>query len=133
TMTHYDGTDSQTVDSTLSAAIAGFADAYTGWAYTVFVVPTGTITGFPQTARIEAVVRGRLVFDPRDDSTAYSQNPALCMADFIQSADYGPGLVASGVDDCADYCDETISSTARCEIGIAIQPMELDQALDLFA
>lgn len=63
-MTHYTGTSTQTVDSTLSGDIAGFADTYKDWAYTVFNIPPGTYTGLPTTAQIEAVVRGIKVNNP---------------------------------------------------------------------
>lgn len=283
TLTHYLGTDTQTPDATLSAAIPGFADAYQGIAYTVVRIPTGTVTGFPTSARFEAVIRGRIIRDPRvanpdpvsarywrifitetrttsanffasiaeiemratpggadqtgsgtayassetantasqafdnnpstrwasasgesapqwigydfgsavsvaqvtiqagsgagipdraprsfevqysaDGSTwetaasfsnesewtagevrAYSvvpgikwtENPALCMADFIQSTRYGPGLPAYGVEACADRCDEIVGGAEiRCQMGLALTtPQSLEQTLDLFA
>jgi len=284
TMTHYAGTDTQTPNSLLATNLPGFNDAYANIAYTVFQVPTGAITGFPNTAQIEAVLRGRIVRDPRPPSVGpvtarywrvlisetrttssfffaaiaeiemrataggadqtgsgtalassevsntaadqafdnspstrwasgdsqpapqwiaydfgsavsvaqitiqsgdnairaaraprsfevqysddgadwntatsftdesawavsevraysvvpgplWSQNPALCMADFIQSTRYGPGLPAYGVGACADRCDEIVAGAeVRCEMGLTIKnPMPLDQMLDLFS
>lgn len=283
TLTHYLGTDTQTPDATLSAAIPGFADAYQGIAYTVVRIPTGTVTGFPTSARFEAVIRGRIIRDPRvanpdpvsarywrifitetrttsdtifasiaeielrataggadqtgsgtayassqttntasgafdnnpatwwssgsnesapqwiaydfgsavsvaqitiqsgntaalaaraprsfevqysdDGSTwetavsfsnesawatgevrAYSvipglkwtENPALCMADFIQSTRYGPGMPVYGVEACADRCDEIVAGAeVRCQMGLALTtPQSLEQTLDLFS
>jgi hypothetical protein len=135
TLTHYTGTEAQTADATLSAAIAGFNDAYTGIAYTVIRIPTGTVTGFPQTARIEAVVRGRKVLDPRTSTTAWSRNPALCMRDFITSTRYGPGLEFYGTDEVADRCDSLVGGVeVRSQMGLTIgTPLNLDAICDLFS
>lgn len=283
TMTHYAGTATQTPNSLLATDIAGFNDAYANIAYTVFQVPAGTITGFPNTAQIEAVVRGRIVRDPRipsadpasarywrilitetrttsgtlfasiaeiemratvggadqtgsgtayassqtvntaamafdnnpatrwasgaseappqwiaydfgasitvaeiairaPDSTdpaaraprsfvvqyssnntdwddaatftnepawdvgeirsyrtvpgmAWTKNPALCMADFIQSEAFGPAMSVTGVVAAADRCDEIVAGAeVRCEMGLTIKnPLPLDQMLDLFS
>ena len=67
TVTHHYGTPDQSVDSILSADIPGFGDEYKYLAYTVFQIPPGTITGFPQQYQIEAVIRGIKVNDPRLD------------------------------------------------------------------
>jgi hypothetical protein len=47
---------------------------------------------------ITAVVKGKKVYDPRTDTTAYSDNPALCLRDYLTSA---YGLNDSDVDDVA--------------------------------
>jgi hypothetical protein len=135
TMAHYRGTQDQGIDGTLSGAIAGFADRYPGVAYTVFQVPTGAITGFPQQAQIEAVVRGRKVLDPRTNVHTWSENPALCMADWISAGgQISPGLPVYGVEDAADRCDETIGGSIRCELAL-VSPvgLSLTEMLDLFA
>ena len=135
TMTHYTGTTSQGIDTTLSAALAGFGDTYPKWAYTVFQVPTGTIGGFPQTLPlIEAVIRGKQVHDPRTDTFGYSKNPALCLADFIQSTDYGPGLPVYGVTEAANRCDQSLGGNPRCEIGLSLrQPATADATIGLLS
>lgn len=76
---------------------------------------------------INAVVRGRKVYDPRLDSTnggsgthrfgdsdtwAYSNNPALCIRDFLTS-DYGLGALQTEMDDTrfqeqANTCEGTV-------------------------
>lgn len=68
-MTHYTGTSGQTVNSKLSADIAGFADTYANLAYTVFDIPTGTYDGAPTTMQVEAVVRGIKVDNPAGGGT----------------------------------------------------------------
>ena len=60
---------------------------------------------------VTAVVEGKKVYDPRTDATAYSNNAALCIRDFIVS-EYG--FYDSSVDNvyfaaAANECDENIS------------------------
>jgi hypothetical protein len=66
-------------------------------------------TGLPN---ISAVVRGKKIYDPRSSLTAWSNNAALCVADFLQSAE---GLRATSAEmptaeviSAANICDETI-------------------------
>jgi hypothetical protein len=46
---------------------------------------------------VTARLRGKKVYDPRTGATAYSRNPALCLADFIRS-EVGYGASAAQVD-----------------------------------
>ena len=60
---------------------------------------------------VTAIVKGKKVFDPRTSSTAYSNNAALCIRDFIAS-EYG--LNDSAIDDvsfsaAANESDENVS------------------------
>lgn len=134
-MTHYVGTSSQTADTKLAADIAGFNDAYVDLAYTVFDIPAATYSGFPQTIQIEAVVRGIKVLDDRTSTTAWSENPALCFADWVRSENYGPGLTIDGVEDCADRCDSLVGGVeVRCEFGYSFStPVDFAGMADLFA
>lgn len=65
-------------------------------------------------------VKGKKVFDPRDDSTAWSANPALIIRDYLTDTTYGLKAVASEINDgsgstvgsfhkAADICDESTS------------------------
>jgi len=70
--------------------------------------------GFPN---VTLKVQGRTLYDPRDSTTAYSTNPALCIRDYLVNPNYGCGLDASELDDesiedAANYCDETVDTTA---------------------
>lgn len=61
-----------------------------------------------------AKIKGRPVYDPRTDTTAWSDNAALCIRDFIANA-YGLGDpqvddTAFGV--AANICDETVALAA---------------------
>jgi len=70
---------------------------------------------FPQgVPNITAVIRGKKVFDPRDESIGYSTNPALCVRDYLLDSDYGLGESASAINTAsviaaANLCDEQVS------------------------
>lgn len=128
TVTHYMGTPTQTADATLSSAIAGYSDSlrietpagFRGIAYTVLRIPAGAIDGWPT---LQAVIRGRKVYDPRIDSTLYSDNTALCLGDLITDPDYGHGVPCYGLDEAADWCDTLIGDAGdvpRCRLSYAI-------------
>jgi hypothetical protein len=65
-------------------------------------------------------VKGKKVFDPRDSSTAWSDNPALIIRDFITDSVYGLKATTGEINDgannvvgsfyeAAEICDETVS------------------------
>lgn len=65
---------------------------------------------------VRAVVRLSRVFDPRSSTTAWSDNPALCIRDFLVHPD-GYRLTASDIDTAsfnamADLCDEAVALAA---------------------
>ena len=66
---------------------------------------------------ISATIRGKKVFDPRDSSTAFSNNPALCIRDYLTDTRYGLGCSADEIDDtsfiaAANACDESVTLSA---------------------
>lgn len=131
-VTHYTGTANQDVDPILKASIAGFNDAFPNWAYSVFVINQGAITGFP---RFEAVVRGRKVFDPRSGVVQWTRNPALCLRDFVTSTLYGPGRDVIGVVEVANRCDSMVGGVeVRCQMGLTLaRSADLSGQIDLLA
>lgn len=63
---------------------------------------------------ISAVIEGRKVYDPRTSTTAYSNNPALCIRDYLMDTTFGLGATADEIDDdafeaAADVCDENVT------------------------
>ena len=59
---------------------------------------------------ISAVIKGKKVYDPRTSTTAWSDNPALCIRDFLTNSSYGLGEADANIDDtlfetAADVCD----------------------------
>jgi hypothetical protein len=41
---------------------------------------------------VKAVIKGKKVYDPRTTTTAYSNNSALCLLDYLRNSRYGKGL-----------------------------------------
>lgn len=123
TATHYTGTAGQTVNATLAAAFAAqgivYADALPGIAYSVVSIPATDSAGFPD---LVATIRGRKVFDTRTSTVAWSDNPALCLADFIASPAYGLGLPvdAASVTAVANDNDALVGGLKRRRIGLVI-------------
>jgi hypothetical protein len=71
-------------------------------------------TAFPNgTPVLTAVVRGRKVYDPRTSTTAWSDNAALCIRDYLTS-DFGLGCDADEIDDVAfaDAANDSDQSVA---------------------
>lgn len=76
------------------------------------------VEGLPE---IDFVVEGKKVYDPRTLSTAYSNNAALCIADFLMDMRYGFGAALADIDVsntvgglewAADICDENVPLAA---------------------
>lgn len=112
-MVHYTGTQNQGVDPTLAAAISGYADALLGVSYSVL-----RLNPEDGSNRIYATVRGRQVYDPRGPVTAYSSNPSLALADYIQRV-MGRSVDWATVTECSDANDELLGdSSKRREIGL---------------
>ena len=134
--THLGGAD-QSADSNLVSAVTdwtadhrlrGIAYLYCKFNFDADVFPNG----LPE---ITAVIKGKKVYDPRTAATAWSDNPALCVRDYILSAGYGLGEAAANIDDtavttAANICDQTntIAGTTRYTCNgaftTAIQPGE---------
>lgn len=111
----YDGTQT-TADATLISEsggewtsnhkLLGTPYIYTRIKYSPNLYPQGFES-------IAAVVRGALLYDPRDASTAWSQNPALAIRDYLV-ADYGMKCSPGEIDDdffeaAANICDEAVA------------------------
>lgn len=67
--------------------------------------------------KITARIRGKKIYDPRTLSTQYSDNPALCLRDYLTNTIYGAGLPESRIDDAkviaaANNCDTVIDQVS---------------------
>jgi hypothetical protein len=110
------GTDAQTVDTFLTGVCPTEWDnthRLRGLAYVVVTLDLEypQFQGGPPQMSFD--VSGKLVYDPRTSTTAYSYNPALCARDWI-TGDYGLGIPSADVDDAsviaaANACDATIT------------------------
>lgn len=79
-------------------------------------------TLFGGVPNISALVRGRIVYDPRTMSYAWSDNPALCILDFLRGFDVGARRIGVNVSDdeidypsfiaAANICDEQVALAA---------------------
>lgn len=63
--------------------------------------------------KITARIRGKKVFDPRINQTVFSDNPALCLRDYLTNGIYGKKIPTSRIDDAkfiaaANNCDTVI-------------------------
>lgn len=67
---------------------------------------------------ITAVVKGKKVYDPRSDTTAWTDNAALCVADYLHDSSYGLGAAYDDEIDldalsaAANICDEEVDLAA---------------------
>ncbi|WP_077393522.1 fibronectin type III domain-containing protein [Comamonas kerstersii] len=114
---HYLGTQT-TADAQLIANTTGLSGAWSssdvlrGFCYSIFTLDLNNSdlqSGFPV---VTATIRGKKVYDPRTDAVGWSDNPALCIYDFLRSPLYGKGVAASsiqGVIATANACDELIT------------------------
>ena len=113
--------DQTTVDSNIFNSAVGFTDNHilrdTAYVYVRLRNQTNVLTmekyypsGVPN---ISFVVKGAKVYDPRTDTTAYSDNPALILNDYLTNERYGLGEDSSNIDQtaliaAANYCDQLI-------------------------
>jgi len=104
------GQDNQPASSILSGASNwGVNHKLSGVAYLAVRLQwdPDKFSGIPN---ITAVVKGRKVYDPRTDTTAWSDNPALCIRDYLINTRYGKGLPTAAInstafEDAADDLD----------------------------
>jgi hypothetical protein len=109
------GTPGQQADGDLVALGQGWTTAHklSGIAYVVVRLTFSTDvfpTGIPN---IKCQIKGKKVYDPRNGSTVWSANPALCARDYLVS-NYGLRADTADIDDAmvvaaANVCDELIS------------------------
>jgi len=65
---------------------------------------------------VKAVIKGKKVYDPRTTTTAYSNNSALCLLDYLRNSRYGKGLPDDAFEtnfqsfqDAADECETQVT------------------------
>lgn len=109
--TVHTGSDSQAADTDLVNDITDWTSSQQGKG-TAYVVTKLSYHPdvFDRVPEFKFVVQGKLLFDTRTSTTGYSNNPALCVYDYLTDSRYGKGLPASavaGIDDAADDCEVT--------------------------
>ena len=65
------------------------------------------------------VVKGKKVFDPRNSSTAYSDNPALCIRDYLTDTTYGLKALSSEINDTTNQGGVAAAANA-CEVDVTL-------------
>nr|BAR35098.1 hypothetical protein [uncultured Mediterranean phage uvMED] len=110
----HDGSQT-TADSTLVNAATGFTNDHklldTAYIYArLDYDPEKFTTGVPN---ISCVIKGKKVYDPRTSTTAWSENPALILNDYLTDTKYGLGEDAINIDataltTAANLCDNNI-------------------------
>ena len=113
TFGYLNGADSQSPASILSGTTAanyqfrGLACFISRLVYDENVFPQGL-------PNVTVEVEGKKVFDPRTSTTAYSNNSALCIRDYLLDTRYGLGVTAAELDEdsfktAAGICDENVN------------------------
>jgi len=125
------GSSTQTADSDLVAAFTNYTANHRGRGI-AYIVTKWTLNEDSQETwdklspnDIRALVKGRKVYDPRDDTSAganptsasyisFSDNPALCLADYLTNDTFGVGIATSKIDwasvvSAANVCDTTVA------------------------
>ena len=90
--------------------LQGIAYLYVRFQYNQDAFPNGV-------PAISAKIRGKKVFNPATNTTAWSDNPALCLRDYLTNG-YGLGQPSDRIDDtlvtaAATICDETVEAEKR--------------------
>lgn len=118
------GADGQTADSDLVSEVTEWTTAHRARGVAYLYVryyndgSAGAQAAFPNgVPTITALIKGKKVFDPRDGSTAWSDNTALCLRDYLTSS-YGLDESGTEINDtlgneAADVCDEVVGSQPR--------------------
>ena len=116
------GSPSQVADTDMVANIPewttnhrlqGIAYLYIKYTFNADVFPNG----LPE---VTATIKGKKLYDPRTSLTAWSDNPALCIRDYLTQSGYGMGEETINIDDtlviaAANVCDQTstLAGTTR--------------------
>ncbi|WP_372808296.1 phage tail protein, partial [Pontiella sp.] len=116
--TFHDGADGQAADIDLVQEVEAWGPDHRGFGVAYLYVRTewdsdAFPSGMP-TLTVKA--RGRRIYDPRAAVTAWSENPALCIRDYITNTRFGASIPVSAIDDdsfseAANYCDELVTFT----------------------
>ena len=120
----YLGTQAQTVDPLLAAAITGYTDTLPGLAYIVLQMPAGVMDSWPQ---VVCEIRGLKVYNPKTATTVYSKNPALCLADLIRSTDYGRGTAVdnTALEAAQDACEALVGGEVRRSLCLSLDSQKM--------
>lgn len=109
------GADAQTADTDAVAEITNWTTDHrlrgVAYIYVRLEYDQNAFSGIPE---IHAEVQGQKLYDPRTTLTAFSNNPALAVWDYLVDSRYGLGIASSVLDSAsfqaaANYCDQTFT------------------------
>lgn len=126
------GTSTQAADADLVAAFSEYTTAHQGKGIANIVTKwtltdeSASLWDKKKPNNIKALVKGKKdIYDPRLDTSAganptnsnyqaWTENPALCIADYLMSSTFGLGIAAAKIDwdavvTAANACDATVS------------------------
>lgn len=132
--TDYLGTQTQGIDATLQTAFATkgvtYADTLLGTCYSVFRVPASAIDAFPE---FIATIKGRKVKTSAAGTPVWSDNPAYCLADFVENDEFGMASAINWTDVAAvaAKCDELVGGEKRRTLNLSlVNELDVDDWLD---
>lgn len=96
---------------TANHKLLGVAHVAASFVYDEDLFPQGVPT-------VTALVRGKKLYDPRTTTTAWSDNPALAILDYLRDTKYGVGVSDSNIDftsfsNAANVCDQLVDGAKR--------------------
>ena len=118
------GSDTQAADSELTSAVTAWTAQHQlkgrAYIYARFKYDQDTFGGMPTITtdvrgkKISVIDTGTMTIDDTPANAAYSNNPALCLRDYLTNDNYGRGLDPATLDDdkiieAAEYCDTSIT------------------------
>lgn len=114
------GTDAQTADGFANAQLSSITsnDRFRGTAYVYIQMVFDAEKFGSGIPAISFIVKGKKVYDPRTSTTVWSDNPALCIRDFITDTRYGLNANSDEVNDstsaggfasAANICDQLVT------------------------
>ena len=111
------GEATQIADANLIAAVpAKWTDNHklSGVAYTYFKL-TYNAENLGSLPTFTRDINGCLCYDPRDQITRFTRNPALCIADYLTNKTYGRGIPTTAIDwdaiiAASNYCDQLVTT-----------------------
>lgn len=118
---HHTGSDSQTADATLAGRSSSWTTSHRlrglAYSYIRLIYDKNQAEKWPGVPVISADIKGRLLYDVRDASTAWKNNPALAIYDYLTDTRYGIGIPAAQINTdmfgtAANDCDTTITTPA---------------------
>lgn len=116
----YTGTTTQTADTLLSTAIAGYSDDMVisdpaGDIGIAYIVLEWTDEQFDSWPDVVIELKGMKVYDPLSETVAYSQNSALHLGDYLSNDIYGVGKTVDSASllSTKNYCYDTSPGESR--------------------